>query len=772
MESWKKRILSAVVALSVAAAGIGTFPQIDIPVYATEPEAGEEAGGNEAPAENNDTGDETPDNGEGSEGEDNSEGNEMPDDQLVAYPGEMIDVSLGDNGVTNEELLANYVQKQFDNALAEANNTGRKRAYYTISAGSSLSGVDAYIYNKIKPMIAEIAAGTKSSTMLEVDFDEVRTALGLAEPEMITWESKNVTTVWASEGVLTTEAQDAVDSVLSVSPYTCHWDKVLDTLLADCPYELYWFDKTTGISMSSGVLFYTSGMSDIGFKTNDDYSITFFVSNDYTTTPGYLGTTTVDVNKTAKVSSSVSQAITNAQAIVTANSTKTTLEKLTAYKNAICARVSYNTTAAKTQNYPYGDPWQLVYVFDNDTTNQVVCEGYSKAFKYLCDLSNFTDVGCILATGTMSGGTGAGRHMWNVVRMDDNKNYLVDVTNCDEGTVGYPDGLFIKVASGSYTTWYSYTIDTVTYTYDDETKANFAEETLTLSTTAYSGASDPVNKVAGISLSLGGEIGLNFYLSVPDANVDYSITGPKGTQTGKVSSLSMGTGDYATCRVLTYRVNATQMNEKVTLTLKSGETVLPLYNGNSVQYVSNQCACSVNDYITAAKGTTGIANLNTLLNTMYTYGAYASHYFNSTAVPAGLALPTITAGDLSTYNLAFSGTAPDGFSESDITVSLVLNDKVYARVYFGTKDISGLTRKLDGNDVGYGTKNGKQYIEIQNIGADQFTTTHNVKVGDWTITVSAMTYLRRAMVNLSANTDLMNLVKATYAYSQAANAYH
>ena len=34
---------------------------------------------------------------------------------------------------------------------------------------------------------------------------------------------------------------------------------------------------------------------------------------------------------------------------------------------------------------PYGDPWQLIYVFDDDPDTNVVCEGYAKAFKYEAD---------------------------------------------------------------------------------------------------------------------------------------------------------------------------------------------------------------------------------------------------------------------------------------------------------------------------------------------------------------------------------------------------
>ena len=64
----------------------------------------------------------------------------------------------------------------------------------------------------------------------------------------------------------------------------------------------------------------------------------------------------------------------------------------------------------------------------------MVCEGYSKAFKYLCDLTwtgSDSEVACYLPTGTMDGGD----HMWNIVSIG-GVNYLTDITNCDSGTIG------------------------------------------------------------------------------------------------------------------------------------------------------------------------------------------------------------------------------------------------------------------------------------------------------------------------------------------------
>ena len=96
--------------------------------------------------------------------------------------------------------------------------------------------------------------------------------------------------------------------------------------------------------------------------------------------------------------------------------------------------------AAAEEEPLYGDPWQMIHVFDNDPDTEVVCEGYSKAFQFLCDMTTFNrrKIESHLVTGLLggSGATGAGAHMWNVVHMDDRNNYLVDVTNCDDGYDG------------------------------------------------------------------------------------------------------------------------------------------------------------------------------------------------------------------------------------------------------------------------------------------------------------------------------------------------
>ena len=102
----------------------------------------------------------------------------------------------------------------------------------------------------------------------------------------------------------------------------------------------------------------------------------------------------------------------------------------------------------------------------------------------LCDLTDFSEgVSVITVTGTMTGGTGAGPHMWNVVRMQDGNNYLVDVTNIDAGTIGYPDKLFLaENYVGDNESGYLYIPSTrsIEYTYDDRTLGMYSASEISM----------------------------------------------------------------------------------------------------------------------------------------------------------------------------------------------------------------------------------------------------------------------------------------------------
>lgn len=133
-------------------------------------------------------------------------------------------------------------------------------------------------------------------------------------------------------------------------------------------------------------------------------------------------------------------------------------DKLYAYKNEICDLVEYdNKAAGKGDLLTINDPWQLISVFDNDNTTNVVCEGYSKAFAYLCENSNFqNNIKCYIVTRTMKASTEGG-HMRNIITMENGKNYMVDITNCDGNGVGDIDQLFLAGLSGNVDAGYTFT---------------------------------------------------------------------------------------------------------------------------------------------------------------------------------------------------------------------------------------------------------------------------------------------------------------------------
>ena len=358
---------------------------------------------------------------------------------------EEVTVDTSDAGLPdNEELFALYLQQQMypDRVPSTMANWG--------TTGDALNADELAIYNTLRAYIEKVAKGEESSTeKIVLHFEH-------------TWTYEELGIKDFTDSNFSAAFGEARDKVANLS-------KVIDCLLVDCPADLYWFDKTTGVK------------SSYSFFPEDTKITVTGITLKMAVAQAYSDGTTYGVD-TAKTGAAQT-ALTKAQEIVSQNKDKTTYEKLLAYKDAICDLTSYNHEAADTEGTPYGDPWQLIYVFDGDPSTNVVCEGYAKAFQYLCDLSG---IPCYIVNGVMQGGTGAGGHMWNIVPLD-GKNYLVDVTNCDTGTAGAPDLLFLKGVTGSVKEGYvaQGIGHTITYTYDQEIIDLYNTDILTLSDTDY-----------------------------------------------------------------------------------------------------------------------------------------------------------------------------------------------------------------------------------------------------------------------------------------------
>lgn len=365
-------------------------------------------------------------------------------------------------------------------------NTASRPATYMASMNPTLRAV----YDQLVPEIQKIAAGQGSSSAfsLGIQMTFTKEELGI-EGDMLVRGDDGQYHFSEETGAA---IEKAVNEVMDM-------DMLLDQLLAHHPYELYWFDKSFG----EGAIRFKYSYGTDGQQTVmvGDFVIMMAVSQDYAVADAATQQYYLYSPDTAKTGAASAAAATAAQ-VVAENQGKGTYGKLVAYREYITKAVDYNFDAANTANYPYGDPWQLIYVFDGDSTTNVVCEGYSKAFKYLCDLTwtgSDPEAACYLVTGTMDGGTGAGLHMWNIVSIG-GANYLADITNCDSGTTGAPDQLFLCGAEGSVDASYAAatTNGTVTYVYDQNTKDIYDQE-LALSKTKYSPLTFDLNQLIALA---------------------------------------------------------------------------------------------------------------------------------------------------------------------------------------------------------------------------------------------------------------------------------
>ncbi len=315
------------------------------------------------------------------------------------------------------------------------------RAKWT--AGASLTGPAKVLYTKLMADISAVANGTRTSTIFDYPVDEIYLKYVFTKEEL--GADTLLTIDDAGKVHLSYEAERKLGELFE----SLDIDTVLGCLLADAPFELYWYDKSQPTHYGypgygcDGNTLYLSGSVNIKMVVAEDYATE--------------GTGTVSFEVDSKYGKGVTDAAANARIIADRHKGKTDYARLAAYRDEICALTSYNDEAA-TGNISYGNPWQVIWVFDEDPNTNVVCEGYAKAFQYLNELSGDADVSVICVTGLMIDETGSENHMWNIVNMDNGKNYMADITNCDMGETGSDDLFLVGYTDGSVAEGYIYTV--------------------------------------------------------------------------------------------------------------------------------------------------------------------------------------------------------------------------------------------------------------------------------------------------------------------------
>ena len=643
---------------------------------------------------------------------------------------------------SNDELAQDYINHVFGKTSLR-----KRSANYT----AGLSEQELTLYNYMREKIELIASGDEAIAQLE-DCPKVTYSaeeLGLADMNDLdaAWEAAQV-------------------------KFNSDFFHVIDVLVQACPYDLYWFDKTAGAHISYGGASSTNGYSI------RNITIQLTVAEEYTED----GDTRIVDTTYGK---SAVKARDNAMAVISEYASLDDYQKLKAYKNKICELTDYNDYAA-SHDIAYGNPWQMIWVFDGKPETKVVCEGYSKAFQFLCDNSTFqsSEIYAMSVSGTTYfSANNYGPHMWNIVHMDDGKYYLVDVTNCDTGF-----SLFLRGKSTTQSVNNGYYIDvsdnqSFKYIYGKD--VTFID----IATKDYSTNQGPITEpefTADHSMILAGKIGLRFLVDFPenyDTSSCYVVFTSSDGRTFTVNYANSETIEgQGNKRSFTFYMNALELADTVTATLHygDGKTTTDAY--------------SVISYISDIKSSVYGNNFN-LMNLMYKLQAYGYYLQNSgwtdgrthkqipipvstliennipkTIIVDGCLEDTINAVSSYGMTLTQSGTLID-----DVRFALALNSETDLRI--AVKPASGVTITSDASEYTVVTIGGEKYyvFTVVEIGPKKLGDNKNVTIktdkGNATISVSPIYYVKQVLNSSSFDTNQKNAMIAYYNYFDAAKRY-
>lgn len=398
-----------------------------------------------------------------------------------------------------------------------------KGKYYN---GMKLTGINRLMYDAITSMAHEVSLGNRNSTKFSVSLKDLGldgryygTDLGLPS-------FKTVDQITSNDAAI----KEALINIVNYSPSV-----VAKTAMRDFPLDFFWADSAYRYSYSDRSYTYNLDIqkNEYYLCLKSPFEFLFEVAPPFagnSDSPCYVFDTTKAIY--------AKNATTKALEIVDEAKNKTDYEKLEYYMQQIISLTDYNLSAARDPSYyDQTNPYELLWVFDDDPSTTVVCEGYAKAFQYLCDLTNFKsdEIWCYSATGSFQSSGSPGEHMWNIVHMDDGNNYLVDITNCDEGGSSVDPSLFMAPYSkGNVDDGYTFknkSVDSYHYVYDNSAKQVFTTNELTICSTKYVSLAYDVNQDKAVDLKdvlamrkyVCGLIVSNFNESIADLNNDKYI---------------------------------------------------------------------------------------------------------------------------------------------------------------------------------------------------------------------------------------------------------
>ncbi len=295
----------------------------------------------------------------------------------------------------------------------------------------------------------------------------------------------------------------------------------------------------------------------------------------------------------------------------------------------------------------------------------------------------------------------------------------------------------------------------------------------------------PHATVLSFSLTLEGQIGLNFRVRIPAELQEsvHAVTIYKGTESSvELGSPISGTTDEFR---FTVRVASKEIGNPIGLRIADGAgKAVTLVNSSGAAYENCTAVYAVADYCRIENVGRYDPNgrgeqLEALTAALQNYGAYALAYFHGNDIAPGFAS---SGADLSGVNVSGYGVVKTGAATglSQTTMFLKLDSETTINLRFTVAEghsIEEYSFSCGETALVPEPNNGSYLIRLTNIPARHLDTAYTVTArrGDevFSVTCSALSYAQLALTNSRFNRDagLCNLVKALYLYNQAANAY-
>ena len=298
-------------------------------------------------------------------------------------------------------------------------------------------------------------------------------------------------------------------------------------------------------------------------------------------------------------------------------------------------------------------------------------------------------------------------------------------------------------------------------------------------------AEEIVVRAYGCSLSLEGDIAINFMLVIPAevfADPGAYVTLNDDT-TLPIAGAKIVVKDGITMYEFKYRVAAKEMGKDVVLRAFDGDgELLPLHRYSTDKDLTETgYHYSVQRYIRLAQESSTDAELIALMKAMSDYGSKAQMLFGyDTEHAADIynpeAIDEVTLDDLKPYKRKITKTDREGvaFDSANLTLESVTTARLFFKVKAGTIDDYSFT--VNDEAVEPVARSEGYAIELKNIAAKDLDRMYKVEVSDaegvcLTVWYSALSYAYLVLNTPSAKTALVETVKALYRYNQAAKTY-